>query len=155
MQKAFEGYLGRLQILHAEMEQAIEGLDPEALDWSPGPHMNSLCVLVAHATGAQRYWIGDVVGRDLSGRNRKVEFRAHGIDAATLKLRLERTLAHTRGVLDELTPEDLGAPRVSPRDLGEVTVGWALAHALEHTAIHVGHAQITRQLWEQRQEAQS
>jgi ankyrin repeat protein len=29
-------------------------------------------------------------------------------------------------------------------------VAWCLAHALEHTALHLGHMQITRQLWEQR-----
>ena len=29
-------------------------------------------------------------------------------------------------------------------------VAWALLHALEHTAIHLGHMQIMRQLWEQR-----
>jgi hypothetical protein len=52
MLRALEGYLTRLQVLHAELERAIEGLAPEALDWSPGPHMNPLCVLVAHASGA-------------------------------------------------------------------------------------------------------
>lgn len=29
------------------------------------------------------------------------------------------------------------------------TVAWRLAHALEHTALHLGHMEITRQLWEQ------
>jgi hypothetical protein len=29
-------------------------------------------------------------------------------------------------------------------------VGWALLHALEHTAIHLGHIQITQQLWDQK-----
>ena len=92
---------------------------------------------------------------DPSGRNREVEFRAHGTDGAALKLRLDRTLAHTQGVLDALTLQDLEASRTSPRDGREYTVGWALAHALEHTAIHVGHAQITRQLWDQQKDAQS
>jgi len=155
MLRAFEGYLTRLQVLHAVLERALEGLAPEALDWSPGPHMNSLCVLAVHVTGAQRYWIGDVVGRDPSGRNREVEFRAQGTDGAALRLRLNRTLEHTRGVLDTLTLQDLEASRTSPRDGREYTVGWALAHALEHTAIHVGHAQITRQLWDQREGAHS
>jgi hypothetical protein len=31
-------------------------------------------------------------------------------------------------------------------------VGWALCHILKHTALHLGHLQITRQLWEQRQD---
>jgi hypothetical protein len=32
-----------------------------------------------------------------------------------------------------------------------ITAGWALNHALAHTALHIGHAQITRQLWDARQ----
>jgi hypothetical protein len=32
-----------------------------------------------------------------------------------------------------------------------MTVAWAVLHAVDHTALHLGHIQITRQLWEQRQ----
>ena len=153
MLRSFEDYLGRIQALHADMKSAIEGLPVEALDWSPGPHMNSLCAVVVHTAGSQRYWIGDVVGQDPSGRNREAEFRAHGMNAVMLKLRLDETRAHTRSVLAELAPQDLETLRASPSNGRRFTVAWALAHALEHTAIHVGHAQITRQLWDQRQEA--
>ena len=52
-------------------------------------------------------------------------------------------------MLDGLSLEELEELRISPRDGRQFTVGWSLAHALEHTAIHVGHAQITRQLWEE------
>jgi hypothetical protein len=152
MLPVLEDYLERLQALHTDMKQAIAGQPLAVLDWVPGPAMNSLCVLVVHATGAERYWIGDVVGQDLSGRDRDAEFRASGLDAPTLTTRLDETLAHSRGVLDGLTFEELEGLRVSPRDGREFTVAWALAHALEHTALHLGHMQITRQLWDQRQE---
>ncbi len=39
--------------------------------------------------------------------------------------------------------------RTDPRDGREYTVAWALFHALEHTALHLGQMQLTRQLWEQ------
>lgn len=29
------------------------------------------------------------------------------------------------------------------------SVSWSLLHVLDHTAIHLGHIQLTRQLWEQ------
>ena len=150
MQPLFESYLDRLQELHDDILQAISRLPQAALDWVPGPGMNSLSVLVVHVTGAERYWVGDVVARDPSDRDRAVEFRVQGLDAATLEKRLGDTLDHTRGVLEELTLQDLETVRVSPRDGREFTVAWALAHALEHTAVHAGHAQITRQLWEQK-----
>lgn len=147
----FEDCLERLQALHAGIKCAIKGLPQIALDWVPGPDMNSLGVLVVHVTGAERYWIGDVVGRDPSGRDRAAEFRARGLGEAALKKRLDETLAHSRVVLEKLTLSDLETLRVSPRDGREFTVAWSLAHALEHTALHLGHVQITRQLWDQRQ----
>jgi len=150
MEQPFEEYLERLEALHAAAGRSIEGLPQAALDWAPGPDMNSLCVLVVHLACAERYWIGDVVGRDPSGRDRDAEFRAQGLDAAALKERLADALAHARGVLEALTLADLAALRVSPRDGRTYTVAWALAHALTHTALHVGHMEVTRQLWEQR-----
>jgi uncharacterized damage-inducible protein DinB len=153
MQPFFQDYSHRLQELHDDTVRAIEGLPQKALDWVPGPGMNSLCVLVVHVTGAERYWIGDVVGCDPSGRDREAEFRAQGLDAATLKKRLDDCLVHFRGVLEKLTTEDLEMSRVSPRDGRKFTVAWSLAHALAHTAAHVGHMQVTRQLWDQQQQA--
>jgi uncharacterized damage-inducible protein DinB len=148
-----EDYLERLQALHAGAARAIEGLPQAALDWMPGPDMNSLCVLVVHLTGAERYWIGDVVGRDPSGRDRDAEFRVHGLDEGALRKRLDDALTYSRDVLEELSPQNLETVCVSPRDGREFTVAWSLAHTLEHTAIHLGHMQIVRQLWDQRSEA--
>ncbi len=150
MLPVFEDYLNTLERLHDDIAQAITGLSMEALDWVPGPGMNSLTVLVVHLTGAERYWIGDVAGEDPSHRDRAAEFEAAGWDTARLKARLDAALAHSRGVLESLTVRDLSAVRVSPRDRREYTVAWALFHALEHTALHLGHAQIVRQLWDQR-----
>jgi len=150
METYYEAYVDILQALHAGAEQAITGLSKEALDWTPGFEVNSLCVLTVHMTGAERYWIGDVVGRDPSGRDRDTEFKASGLDEAGLKERLAETLAHSRGVLERLTLADLEGMCVSPRDGKRFTIAWALAHALEHTALHLGHMQILRQLWDQR-----
>lgn len=150
MHQFFEDYLERLSTLHGHIERAIEGLSMEALNWSPGPEINSVCVLVVHLCGAERFWIGDVTGQLPSGRDRDAEFEAQGMDEAALKRRLDETLAHSRAVVERLSLDDLAAPRSSPRGERAFTVGWALAHALEHTGIHLGHIQIMRQWWEQR-----
>lgn len=152
MQPFFQEYWRCFQELHDHIERAIEGLPQEALDWVPGPDMNSLCVLVVHVTGAERYWIGDIVAGDPSGRDREAEFRAQGLDAMTLKKRLADTKAYSQGVLEKLTMEHLEKVCASPRDGRKFTVAWSLAHALAHTAAHVGHMQITRQLWDQQHE---
>lgn len=143
-------YVERLQTLHTGMKRIVNGLPQAALDWTPGPEMNSLHVLAVHVAGSERYWIGDVAGNDPSGRDRDAEFRSGGLDTHALIDLLDRTLAHSRAVLEGLEPADLEDVRQAPRDGRQVTVAWCLAHALEHTALHLGHMEITRQLWEQK-----
>jgi uncharacterized damage-inducible protein DinB len=152
MQPFAEEFLSALQTLHAEMERAIDGLPQAALDWVPGPDMNSLAVLVVHVAGAERFWIGDVVARDPSDRDRPAEFRTGGLDADVLKARLAGSLTYTRGAVEPLTLQDLEAARNSPRDNRQFTVAGCLAHVLAHTATHVSHVQLTRQLWDQQQQ---
>ena len=65
MQSFFTNYLSNLQELHNDIRSTLEGLPQKALDWTPGFGINSLNVLVAHLTGAERYWLGDVVARRL------------------------------------------------------------------------------------------
>lgn len=149
MHPGYEAYFERLEALHADAKRAIAGLPQDALDWVAGPDVNPLGALVVHLTGAERYWIGDVVGGEPSGRDRAAEFEARGWDEAVLTLRLDETLAHCRAVLGGLTLEELAELRTSPRDGRQFSVAWSLAHALEHTALHLGHIQIVRQLWEQ------
>jgi hypothetical protein len=150
MHPVYEEIVRRFEDLHTQIAQAIVGLGPEALDWTPGPEMNAISVLVVHTTGAERYLLGDVVARDPSGRVREAEFRPQGLDAAALGERLARSRAYVRGVLETLSVDDLPAARTFPRDGHAVSVAWAVLHALEHTEQHSGHIQLTRQLWDRR-----
>jgi uncharacterized damage-inducible protein DinB len=149
MLEVYAEIIERLRSLHNDMKQAIEGLPQEALDWIPGSEINSLSVLVIHTAGAERYWIGDVIGGDDSRRVRGAEFRVKGISTNKLNERLDEVLSHSEGVLAALNLDDLGTIRTSPRDGRKVTVAWSLVHALEHTGLHLGHMQIIRQLWDQ------
>ena len=75
MQPVFSDYMTLLEQRHHEILQALGGLPPAALDWTPGPEMNSISVLIFHLTGAERYWIGDVAAQDPRERDREAEFR--------------------------------------------------------------------------------
>jgi len=144
-------YMDRLHELHQEIKQTYAGLPQEALDWVPGPEMNSFNVLITHLAGAERYWIGDLVGQDDSSRVRSTEFETTGLSTADLTQRLDAVLAHSQQVLSKLTLDDLAVQHLSPRHDREFTAAWCLLHALEHTAVHTGHLHIMRQLWLQKQ----
>jgi uncharacterized damage-inducible protein DinB len=149
MQTFFTEYLNLLQDCHNGVLEALEGLPPAALDWTPGPDMNSISVLVFHLTGAERFWIGDIAAQDPKERNRDAEFRVQGVEIDVLKKRLSDNLEYARTTLNRMSLQHLETSRVRPSDGREFTVAWALLHALEHSTNHLGQIQITRQLWEQ------
>ena len=148
MQTFFTDYLDRLQQMHNELTAALESLPQSALDWVPAPGANSLAAIAVHTAGSERYWIGDCVAGEPSNRDREAEFRAGGLSAEALQERLGASLAYIHPVLERLSLDDLHDRRTL-RDGSQKTVGWILAHVLSHTAIHTGHAQATRQWWEQ------
>jgi uncharacterized damage-inducible protein DinB len=150
MNAFYEAYLERLEWLHAEIKQSVQGLPQEALDWSPGKEMNSMAVLVTHLAGAERYWIGDVAAGEPSGRDREAEFRVRGLPRSALEERLQQANQYARQTLERFSLEDLQALRISPRDGEEINVAWCLLHAIQHTGMHLGHIQLNRQLWEQK-----
>ncbi len=150
MDSLFEDYLNRLEAMHNGVKEAIAELSPIALDWVPGPEMNSFNVLVTHIAGSERFWIGDMVGLDDSSRVRAEEFEATGLTEADLVQRLDDALAHSRQVLSNLLLTDLDKIYESPVHSDSFRVSWSLMHNLEHVALHVGHLQIMRQMWEMR-----
>ncbi|HEX2621217.1 MAG TPA: DinB family protein [Phototrophicaceae bacterium] len=151
MEQFFEDYLGRLRDLHEELEATFSNLPQEALDWIPGEDMNSLVVLVSHVAGVERFWIGLMALNDAPlPRSRDMEFEMKGLSETELKERLAASEAYARAGLERLTLSDLAEMRRTPRGT-PFSVGWSLLQALDHTGIHVGHAQMNRQLWDQRQ----
>jgi uncharacterized damage-inducible protein DinB len=145
----FDDLYDRFHEIHTDLVKAVEGLPPEALDWTPDPGANSINVLVVHLTGAERYWIGLAL-HSPPERDRESEFQAHGLSAEELKMRLTSSDDDTRQALMRLSLPELETVCTSPRDDRTFTAGWCLLHALEHSALHLGHVQVTRQLWEQK-----
>ncbi len=152
MRSYFSDYMNSLKELHTEILKTISDLPQEALDWSPFSGGNSCNVIVTHIAGAEKYWLGDVVAGKPTGRDRDAEFKIRNLTLADLEARLKESSTYVGEILDKLTLEDLKTSRISPRNNQEISVTWALNHALKHTAIHFGHIQITHQLWEEQQE---
>jgi uncharacterized damage-inducible protein DinB len=146
METFFKEYYELLSGLHDGFEKAVQGLPVEALDWSPGPDMNTVAVLLVHTVGSERYWIGHVAGEEPADRDRAAEFDTSGVSADELVKLSQRTLAHSRNVLSRLEVNELHEARSAPAQGRSVTVAYALLHSLEHTAGHLGHAQVLRDL---------
>ena len=146
MEPTLQAFLDILTALHDAAKRAVSGLSPRQLDWSPGEGMNSLAVLAAHTGGAERFWLGDVVMGERTGRDRDQEFATTQSDEATLVSALDTGLDQAARAFAALTTAQLAEPRTSPRDGREFSVAWSIGHVLQHTALHLGHMEITRQL---------
>lgn len=149
MEPFFTSYLELLRRLTGDFIRTFDDLPDEALDWTPGADMNALAVLVVHTAGSARFWIGDVALGESSNRDRASEFLVRGLSKDELKARFAAMLDYSDGAAARLSVGDFGGERRTPDGQRVVTAGWAILHALEHTALHLGHAQITRQLWQQ------
>lgn len=148
MDKFYEDYVDRLKDLHKDCQRVLDGLPQEAVDWKLSPDMNSIGVLVVHIIGAERFWFGDVVMGEPSGRQRDEEFESSGLDPSELSQRLDDALDYIEQSLGSLNLRALTEERTSPGDGNVATVGWSLIHVLKHTGLHLGHMETTRHMWE-------
>jgi uncharacterized damage-inducible protein DinB len=146
-----DNYLERIEDLRAQVGKLIAGLPAAALNWRPLEGQdeystNSLAILTAHVAGAERFWIGEVVGRRPATRDRDAEFRTRVTDSAELLHLLDRVGSETREVLTGLSPAALDGTREARGHT--LPVRWCLLHVVDHTALHLGHMQLTYQLWQ-------
>ncbi len=144
-------YLERIEDLRGQIGKILQTLPQEALNWRPDESsedhaMNSIAVLATHVAGAEHFWIGEVIGGLPATRDRAAEFETIAEDTAVLQQTLQTVGQQTRTVLQNLTQTDLDSTR--PARDREVPVRWALLHVIDHTALHLGHMQITAQLWQ-------
>lgn len=145
----------------AEVEQLLDDLPAAALLWQPfdsspwqGP-AGSLGWLLAHALSSTVYllrraeWTLHRIEWDaVDGDEGSEEFGSANHDPAYLLARARRTQVFVHTFLDSLAAADLGASRAHPQHADRiVSVHYDTVHALEHLSQHIGHAQLTRQLW--------
>ena len=151
MNDELKSYLSMIEDLRSQVITLLENLPEEALNWRPieseEDHVtNSLAVMAAHIAGAEHYWAAEVVGEAPATRKRSEEFEIKASDSAELIELLNKTGQETRQVVENLSEETL----MVTRQAGDRTVAvhWALLHIIDHTALHLGHMQLTLQLWQ-------
>lgn len=151
MLKEAAAYLERIEDLREQISSIVQTLPSAALNWRPDEGsddhaMNSIAVLATHTAGAEHFWIGEVVGGLPTTRDRDAEFETVVADTAVLQQRLQTVRTESRTILQSLTQADLDGTRQARNR--EVPTRWAILHVIDHTALHLGHMQITAQLWQ-------
>jgi uncharacterized damage-inducible protein DinB len=138
--------------VHDLVRDEIKDLDPEALNWAPGPETNSIAVLVTHLVGSEMEVIQIARGLE-TNRDRPAEFTSGPQESRDLVQKLDAADA----VLDEhaaqISADDLKAMRTRPT-AGESLPGlemlvWNFGHAREH----LGQILLTKQLYLQSRES--
>jgi uncharacterized damage-inducible protein DinB len=120
-----------------KIESCLEVLSDEDVWWRPNDASNSIGNLLLHLDGSTRTWILAVAGGSHVDRDRQHEFDERDqIPRAELMARLRQTIAEADQVLARLDPEVLLERRQSPWE--EVSVLWAVYHAIEHFSMHTG-----------------
>lgn len=152
MHPELQHYLDTLDYLREEVAKTIEGLDADGLNWRPidtdiDDHVtNSLAVMAVHVAGAEQHWVSEMVGGQPRDRHRPAEFATITDGPASLESALDRAATSTRKTLSSLDPVELdGTREIHDRTF---TVRWCILHAIEHSALHLGHMQLTRQMWD-------
>lgn len=150
MLKEIENYLQRLDDLHKQVIDVITDMPSDGLNYIPIqlPELqvsNSIAMLTAHIAGAEHFWIGEVIARMPPTRDRPAEFKTRIRRSSELVALLDKISSETHAILAALSPEDLDSTREVEERL--VPVRWAILHVIDHTALHLGHMQLTYQLW--------
>jgi uncharacterized damage-inducible protein DinB len=146
-------YLERIEAMRQQIAQMIASTPAEALHWRPiadsDDHAtNSLAVLATHTAGAEHFWIHEVVGQYPPTRDRDAEFAVNEGEPADLLQLLHDTGIETKKVLENLTEATLNASREVRQHT--FPVRWCILHVLDHAALHLGHMELTFQLWQNR-----
>jgi hypothetical protein len=132
-------------LVHTNLREAIQGMDDDALNWSPGPEMNSAAVLVTHTLASERdtYYLVRGLTAD---RDRDAEFAVEGATRDELLAALDQADAVLTEHVAAITEDDLAATRERPGRDPQTGLHWLLNN-YGHAREHLGHLHMAAQLW--------
>jgi hypothetical protein len=146
---------------YAEVAEILDGLPNAALLWKPLEHSpwqgtsSTLGLIVAHAISSTIYLLRQaeyvavqIAWEAVDGDEGEEEFGPANYELSYLLARVQRTQEYAQQMLARLSLADLEKSCSHPRNPQRMlSVRYAIGHAIEHLSQHIGHAQITRQLW--------
>lgn len=151
MPHAAQLYAAYIEKIARDALTQLDGLPDEVLNRAiPIPETNTLYALATHLAGAGEFYSVTVPGNRPTDRVRAAEFQATGT-FADLSQRYERWMADLHAVLDTLPDDALDEVSKVPIARSSVedppSIRDCILHAVEHSALHLGHIQLTVQLF--------
>lgn len=143
-----------LEKLVIDFRKGLDGISDEELNtWKPaaaqagGGEMNTLAALGVHTALAGTWMIVHQTFGHEFPRDRVLEFDATSSRAEIDQL-FETMLQRFAELIETEADVDLAAlpPTIRPTIPEWTRLNWLL-HAIDHTGLHLGHVEITRQLW--------
>lgn len=143
------------KLLHDQrdaMLETVKDLPDAAVDWTPMPQdTSSLSMMALHGTGhLRRFLVENVTGREIE-YDRAAAFASKGMGAAKLAETIRATYDMAEKALQSVDPETLDRPKLytinHPIKGTTATPGYGIHFSMGHVWMHIGHMQLTRQLW--------
>ena len=156
MHPEIQGYSDFIDMLLEKADSHAAYLSADALNWQPlDAGTNSVAALCAHMCGVVRWWVQQgLTGQDV-GRQRDTEFVARVDDNGNLSFWgtsrpladvISETRSISREILANLDPAAL-TQQSAVDTLGPQLNRWALVHTIDELSQHVGHMELTIQLY--------
>ena len=159
MNPEIEGYAHFTDKLLKKADEHAASLSTDALNWEPlDADTNSVAALAAHMCGVVRWWVAQGLTGNEVGRQRDTEFVAQ-VDAngeinfwgarRTIADVISETRSIAADVLANLDPTSL-TDQSAVDTLGPRIKRWTLVHTIDELSQHIGHMELTIQLWNAR-----
>jgi hypothetical protein len=134
--------------MHDQIRMEIEDLDDDGLNWSPDADSNSIATIVTHLVGSEAETLRCVAGVPCT-RDRRAEF----VGGWRRRADVLEELRGADDLIAEVRPK-IAAPRLRttlalptlPDDQRRSGLTWLVGN-YGHAGEHVGHIQMTRQLY--------
>jgi uncharacterized damage-inducible protein DinB len=129
---------------HEDMANLVRGLPGGGLTWSPGGNAPALAGLALHILDVERYLVALASGQDIEWTGEDGSRILEEATEAELVAAIDETDRQLTKALERVSEE-----RLSATQPGETrTVGEGLVEDLDHSAVHLGQMQLTRNLFE-------
>ena len=145
MDPVVEKIAEQFQVVHGHLRDEVRDLSVEELNWKPAPETNSIAVLVVHTLGSEAEVLR-VAANVPGSRDRDAEFLAEGNDSADLLLEIDQADSFLEAMAPRITAENLAAELPRGDRPPETGLHWLLTN-YGHAREHLGHIQLTKQLY--------